>query len=318
MKNSCHYFSSLFLNIPICFSVVILFSSCSTLDQAIVLHEQLDTESLIVVLDGDVSLELVKIKKGDFIMGSSSLAGEGVLEETPHRVMLTRDYWIGRFEVTESQYDAVTKWPRCTHNGCGRRTGRGKEFFFNATFPVGCVNWREAMRFCVFLNRQEEAQKRLPDGYMFMLPTEAQWEYACRAGNSSGQHRRENGMAQIGWFKENSKNMIHPVGQKEPNAWGLYDMQGNLSEWCLDTVEDDYFCDFVSDPLAFSESSYHILRGGSAFDSMSVCTCGGRWFGNEALRGKVNYGFRVALVTIPPGNDNLRECLKGNGLSSAD
>jgi formylglycine-generating enzyme required for sulfatase activity len=267
---------------------------------------------LTVILEGGIPLELIKIKAGSFTMGSSLSSEVGMLSETPHQVTLTRDYWIGKYEVTEEQFDTVTKWPRCDHDECGRV--KGKRTDPKSAYPVGCVSWRECMRFCVKLTEYEKRMGRLPEGYIYLLPTEAQWEYACKSENANRQSSFKK--ERMGWFKENAKGMVHPIGQKQPNARGLYDMLGNLSEWCLDSGEDYSITNNV-DPLVFDEP-YRIYRGGSIDNNIAICTCEWRSFRGEGSRGQKENGFRIALVPIPADKNGLYEYLKGNYLFPAD
>jgi formylglycine-generating enzyme required for sulfatase activity len=145
---------------------------------------------------------------------------------------------------------------------------------------------------------------RLPQGYVYLLPTEAQWEYACKAAGKEVDCN-EGKKEKFGWFKENARGMVHPVGQKLPNSLGLYDMLGNLSEWCLDSGED-YSNSNNLDPLVFDEP-YRIYRGGSFCDRVIECTREGRFFRGEDSRGQKGNGFRVALVPIPVDKNMLYE-----------
>lgn len=263
-----------------------------------------------VILEGGITLEMIKIKAGSFIMGSSLRSEGGMLSEAPHQVTLTRDYWIGKYEVTEEQYDAVTKWSRCKHDKCRRVNGKRKDS--KSAYPVGCLSWRECMYFCIKLTEHEKKMGCLPEGYIYILPTEAQWEYACKSGSNQRSINNES----AGWFKENSKGRVHPVGQKRPNDLGLYDMLGNLSEWCLDSGED-YSISNKVDPLIFDEGD-RVYRGGCFRDSIRIGTCEARWMYGEALIGQANNGFRIALAPIPVDQNGLYEYLEGKYLFPAD
>src|SRR6185295_12837821 len=126
-----------------------------------------------------------------------------------HKVRITRQFEIGKYEVTQEQWQAVM--------------GDNPSNFKGANLPVEKVSWNDAQDFLLKLNAR--------DGYTYRLPTEAEWEYACRAG-SMGDFAGE--LDDVAWYDKNSGSKTHPVGQKRPNVWGLYDMHGNVSEWCSD------------------------------------------------------------------------------------
>jgi formylglycine-generating enzyme required for sulfatase activity len=161
--------------------------------------------------------------------------------------------------------------------------------------PIEWISWSSAMDFCHKLTERERAGGRLPEGYEYTLPTEAQWEYACRAGTTGSFAGDLDAMA---WYEKNSGLQTHPVGQKQPNAWGLYDMHGNVWEWCLD-VYAGYPGGQVTDPrpdnTGPNASAPRMVRGGSAGASAGQCRSA------ERYRNGISYtsaavGFRVALV----------------------
>ena len=247
----------------------------------------------------DVELKLIKVKKGDFQMGSpgSELGRYGV--ETLHGVTLTEDFWLGEMEVTQGQWKAVM--------------GSNSSFFKKGDdYPVEEVSWKDAMKFCKKLNRKYK--KKLPYGYEFSLPTEAQWEYACRAGTTTALNSGKDitpkdgscpNLDAVAWYDENSGDSTHPVGQKQPNAWGFYDMHGNVWEWCLDkcdfsivdfTVITDTYRDGVTDPCC-TQGSDRVGRGGSWDGCARDCRSAGRSCFSPAFR--ISYlGFRLALVPV--------------------
>ena len=131
--------------------------------------------------------------------------------------------------------------------------------------PVESISWDEAVDFCVKLTEKERAAGRLPVGLVYRLPTEAEWEYACRAGTDSrfsfGDCRLAKELQQFGWYSGNSGKQTHTVGKKLPNGWGLYDMHGNVWEWCLDWI-GKYAGGNASDPKGPSRGEYRVCRGG--------------------------------------------------------
>ena len=171
-----------------------------------------------------IGMEFVKIAPGEFVMGCSADDSECNADEKPaHRVQITKAFEMGKYEVTQSQWQAVM--------GSNPSTIKGDDH------PVETVSKNDAHDFLARLNARN-------DGYMYRLPTEAEWEYSARAGTSGTPTASLDDAA---WYAANSEDETHPVGQKKPNAWGLYDMLGNVREW----VEDVYMRDFYSNsPLA--------------------------------------------------------------------
>ena len=179
------------------------------------------------LLPGGVSLEMVKIKAGMFLMGSPWGEKGHFKDEDEHRVTISKPFLIGKYEVTQKQYQAVM--------------GDNPSHFKGEDRPVEKVSWNDANLFCDKLN--ELLAKELPKGYRFDLPTEAQWEYACRAGTNIALNNGRNltcayglcpDLDEVGWFDKNSGGHSRAVGEERPNAWGLYDMHGNVWEWCRD------------------------------------------------------------------------------------
>ena len=231
------------------------------------------TSFLMVPLPGEVMLELCRVKAGSFMMGDARLS-----DSTPHKVTLTQDYWLGKFVVTQAQWVAVMD------DNPSRFKGESR--------PVENVNWQEAWRFCDQLNKL--CAKLIPPGYEFGLPTEAQWEYACRAGESgsdSGSCQNE-GI----WHKGNSDGETHPVGMKCANAWGFHDMLGNVWEWCQDWYGEDYYqaAGAATDPQGAVWGDCRVVRGGSWHHASTSCVSSSR--GHCRLDTKSSSGgFRVCL-----------------------
>ncbi len=217
-------------------------------------HEKMEMSSQITNTIGQT---FVWINPGTFIMGSP-YAGEGVTsDERQHQVTLTRGFYMQTTEVTQGQWKAVMSdslWKRIMWVNPSVLENCGDDC------PVGNVNWNDAHDFIKKLNIKEGTGK-------YRLPTEAEWEYAARAGTTTIVYcgSRESCLDGIAWYRDNSGATPHPVGQKQPNQWGLYDMIGNVSEWVEDRyVERDYAAGSVTtDPKGPSRGRRRVYRGGS-------------------------------------------------------
>ena len=200
-------------------------------------------------------------------------------------VTISKSFWLGKTEVTQAQWESLM--------GGNPSHSKGPDL------PVEQVSWRDAMAFCEVLTQREREAGRLPEGYEYTLPTEAQWEYACRAGTTTRFSFGDSDidLGDYGWYKQNLGIRTHPVGEKLANPWGLYDMHGNVNEWCRDW-KGFYPGGTVTDPAgAASGSTFRILRGGSWNLIARYCRSAVRnWNGP----GDSDYGdgFRVALVPV--------------------
>ncbi len=202
---------------------------------------------------------------GSFQMGSES----GNSDEKPvHEVTLTRGFWLLETEVTQAQWQAVM--------------GNNPSYFHGNNLPVECVSWEDCKEFCTKLSSQ---------GLNVSLPTEAQWEYACRAGTTGAYAGNLDEMA---WYDDNSGSTTHEVGQKKPNAWGLYDMHGNVYEWCSDWW-DSYSESPASDPTGPSSGTLRVFRGGSWNNDAQYCRSANR-NGNTPTNRSRNIGFRPVFL----------------------
>jgi formylglycine-generating enzyme required for sulfatase activity len=228
----------------------------------------------------DLALTLLWVKPGAFTMGSPPDEPNRHKAEGPPRcVTLTTGFWLGKTEVTQSQYEAVD----------GANPSRFTDVGKNA--PVERVSWLDAMAWCKKLTARERAAGRLPAGYAYTLPTEAQWEYACRAGTTGDYAGNPDAMA---WHDQNSGETTHPVGLKEPNAWGFHDMSGNVLEWCLDWY-GDYPRGAETDPTGPDSGHFRMARGGSWRMKIAVGRSAARAGGSPARR-DYTLGFRLALT----------------------
>ena len=237
-------------------------------------------EGVVLNLGAGLELELVPIKAGTFYMGSDV----GAADEHPIRkVTISRAFWLGRTEVTRQQYYHVMKgqpWP------AGKKGG---------DLPQDQVNWKDAKAFCTKLTARERTAGRLPEGYEYALPTEAQWEYACRAG-SRGKYAGD--LESMGWFQDNSGGTAHPVGTKKPNKWGLYDMYGNVWEWCADRYESTYYERGGGiDPKNVWSGGTRVDRGGSWLATARGCRSANRNQEKDSCRSNT-VGFRIGLVPV--------------------
>ena len=245
----------------------------------------------VVQLAPNIKLELVWIKGGTFVMGSPK-SERGRWEgwgEDQRKVVITRPYYIAVFETTQEQYEVLMK---CNPS-------RKKE----KNLPVTDVSWQDAMDFCAELNKL--TAKTRPQNYMFKLPTEAQWEYACRAGTKKALNSDDNlkhkdecsNLDKVGWYKGNSGGFIHPVGLKKPNRWGLYDMHGNAWEYCLDYWTEKPCPRDIIDPQGPLMGEGWVKKGGGFYLDAQRCRSAARSVQGEP---KWYMSFRVALVYVPP------------------
>lgn len=183
--------------------------------------------SVIQLPPGAKKLGLIWISPGTFMMGSKDgdVGYDPLEDEMAFQCVLSDGFWLGEYPVTQSQWQFVM--------------GQNPSHFFrlenNINHPVENISWSEAINFCNRINNL--LLHELPTKYRFSLPTEAQWEYACRAGTSSSFYsgEDESDLARVAWYAGNSEKQTHPVGEKFPNNWGLYDMHGNVCEWCYDS-----------------------------------------------------------------------------------
>ncbi|MBP5674505.1 MAG: SUMF1/EgtB/PvdO family nonheme iron enzyme [Victivallales bacterium] len=250
---------------------------------------QQEGDDYVVTLKPGVDVKLIKVASGTFNMGSENSESD---ERPVHRVTLTKDFWLGETEVTQAQYEAVM--------------GKNPSYFKNGgDHPVESVSWHDAKKFCDALNRV--CKDQLPSGYEFSLPTEAQWEYAARGGGKSKGYGYSGGdnPDEVGWYVDNSNDATHPVRQKKPNELGLYDMSGNVWEWCRDSCEwkdgvvTDTYRDGVVDPWCRSGSG-RVLRGGSWRNDAGFCHSAYRFnYAPSSSRSLV--GFRLALAPVQRG-----------------
>jgi formylglycine-generating enzyme required for sulfatase activity len=216
-------------------------------------------------------MELVYLWPESFTMGSNNGSGD---EKPVHPVTIKEGFYMGRYEVTQAEWYQIM--------------GNSPSFFNGDRLPVEQVSWDDVRSFLNILNQQARARQ---DEFEYRLPTEAEWEYACRAG-TTGDYAGD--VDKMAWHAHNSGNQSHPVGKQQPNAFGLYDMHGNVREWC----EDWYHGNYVGAPtdgsawLSGGEQEYRVLRGGSWY-SLAVNLRSAIRYGNTPDLHGNDIGFRV-------------------------
>ncbi|MBT7302672.1 MAG: SUMF1/EgtB/PvdO family nonheme iron enzyme, partial [Victivallales bacterium] len=228
-----------------------------------------------------VSMEFVWVAPGTFMRVAEG--HEAVRTAIAHKVRITKGFWLGKYEVTQAEYKTIM--------------GKNPSHFKGERNPVERVSWSNAMAFCRKLTEQEQAAGRLPAGYEYRLPTEAEWQYVARGGSRSRgfSYAGSNDLAEVAWHMGNSDEKAHPVGQKKPNELGFHDMSGNVAEWCQDWVAS-YPRGPVTDPQgALAGGGHRVSRGGSWSSSATYCHSARRHpYTPETA--DFNLGFRVALA----------------------
>ena len=226
---------------------------------------------IVIDLGGRVKLEMVLILAGEFLMGDD--------EYRPVRkVNITKPFYLGKYEVTQEQWEAVM--------------GSNPSRFKGPKNPVEQVSWDDCQAFLAKLDAKMGRQ-----GGRFALPTEAQWEYACRAGSTTRYcfGDNESQLGEYAWFDGNSGGQTHPVGEKKPNTWGLYDMHGNVWEWCQDWYGGYQENSPADDPTGPADGSDRVNRGGGWSIDAGGCRSASRYFYQPGIRSYI-LGFRVCSL----------------------
>lgn len=222
---------------------------------------------------GSVSFDLVRIPAGVFMMGASAKDPDAQANEFPaRRITISKSFYLGQYEVTQAQYQEVM--------------GENPSSRIGSNLPVHELTTAKALAFCHKLSALT--------GVNVTLPTEAQWEYACHAGTNTRFNLGdgEEDLARAGWYRENSAEDLHPVGQKKPNAWGLYDMHGNVTEICLDLISS-YVTVLPQDPVGVIDENRSAMRGGGFMHDAALSRCSARMvatprFGGAGMRIVIN------------------------------
>ena len=240
-------------------------------------------------LTNSIGMKFKLIPAGEFMMGSHS-----VNEGPQHKVRIAKPFYMGMTEVTQGQYEKVMGKNPSSYAKTGRTANyvKGTD---TSNFPVETISWDDAVEFCRKLSAVE--------GHTYRLPTEAEWEYCCRAGSATKYcfGDGESSLSEYAWFDENSGFATHPVGTKKPNAWGLFDMHGNVWEWTSDWHDEGYYAKSpTEDPTGPETGSLRIYRGGSWGDAAKYCQSSMRSRNPPSLGDRNDLGFRVARY--PSGN----------------
>ncbi len=233
---------------------------------------------------------LVWIPPGTFTMGSPANEQDRFDNEGPQtQVWISRGFFMGRTEVTQREYQEIMNTNPSYFQG-------------NLELPVEQVSWWDVTSYCTQLTQREQALGRLPVGYVYRLPTEAEWEYACRGGRTTrfcyGDDPGYTELWKYAWYSGNSESKTHQVGTRLLNGWGLCDMHGNVWEWCQDWYGDYYSGGAVTDPKGPGSGSNRVIRGGSWSLDPLRCRSANRcnYFPDYRYS---DLGFRVVLGSVP-------------------
>ena len=227
-----------------------------------------------------LNLDMLWCKPGTFLMGSPQDEEGRAEDETQHKVTLTQGFYLGKHEMTQEQWEKVM--------------GTSPSTFPGPTLPVEQVSWEDAIKFCEKLTQMEKAAGRLPEEWVYTLPTEAQWEYACRAGTTTAYSFGDTMTPKQANYDGNiGKTTV--VGTYPANPWGFHDLHGNVWEWCLDW-SGKYPGGSASDPAGPSFGSARVFRGGSWYRIVWSMRSANRYGTAPAIRG-ISLGFRLSLQT---------------------
>jgi len=227
-----------------------------------------------VEITNSIGMKLALIPAGEFLMGSPESEEDRYDGEHQHKVRITKPFYLGVYEVTQAEYEKVMV--------------ENPSYDKGATNPVEMVSWDDATEFCKRLSTKE--------GRTYRLPTEAEWEYACRAGTTTKYSFGDDAasLGKYAWYLDNSALKAHPVGEKKANAWGLHDMHGNVWEWCQDWY-GGYPVAEVTNPRGPEEATSRVFRGGCWLFGAGGCRSAFR-YGFVSVRRFYFLGFRVSAV----------------------
>ena len=230
-----------------------------------------------------------------FLMGSPNDEKGRFADESRHKVRLTQGFWMGEYQVTQWQWEKLMGSNPSENIDGSNFDWLGFEVKPAPDNPIDCVSWNDCQDYLRKLNSLDSVRGL---GLMFALPTEAQWEYACRAG-TTGAYGGTGRLNRMGWYKGNSVDWTHKVAEKKPNAWGLHDMHGNVWEWCQDwygdyptIIETDLT---ETDPLGPESGTHRVLRGGDFSSDARSCRSSTRGKNRPNSYGR-NGGFRLVAT----------------------
>jgi formylglycine-generating enzyme required for sulfatase activity len=249
--------------------------------------------TLTKLKDPYTGMEFVFVKGGCYKMGDTF--GDGEDDEKPVHEVCVDDFYLGKFEVTQSQWQAVMGNNPSVFKNCGAEGWEGvapaTDKNGGGNCPVEKVSWNDVREFISRLNQRS--------GKRFRLPTEAEWEYAARSGGKREKWAGTSSQGELGlyaWYEGNSSSRTHPVGGKRPNGLGLYDMSGNVWEWCADWYDRNYYRNSPKDnPMGPGDAEYRVLRGGSWVDKPRYVRAAYRLRNGPADRFNPEGGFRLGL-----------------------
>ncbi|MBR1808211.1 MAG: SUMF1/EgtB/PvdO family nonheme iron enzyme [Paludibacteraceae bacterium] len=235
----------------------------------------------------DINMKMIWVEGGDFLMGCTSEQGSCYDDEKNVRRVTVDGFYIGMLEVTQAQWEKVIG--TSIYQQRNKANSSYSIYGAGADYPMYYVSWEEAMEFCRLLSNKT--------GKTYTLPTEAQWEYAARGGKKADgtQYAGSNMVDVVAWYTGNSGQTTHPCGTKRANALGIYDMSGNVWEWCKDWYGSSYPSYDTNNPTGPSSGSSRVLRGGSWNNNAGGCRVANRNSGSRGYRGN-GLGFRVVLL----------------------
>ncbi|MBO7724073.1 MAG: SUMF1/EgtB/PvdO family nonheme iron enzyme [Paludibacteraceae bacterium] len=231
---------------------------------------------MLITLPTGQSFTMIYVEGGSFVMGCTSEQSDCISDERPAHRVTVNSYYIGETEVTQELWSAVM--------------GRNPSYYTGSQRPVEQVSWNDCQKFINKLNQLT--------GRKFRLPTEAEWEYAARGGKKSKAYKYSgsNTLDNVAWYTNNSGNQTHNVKTKFPNELGIYDMSGNVREWCQDWYGSGYYANSPqANPTGPSSGFYRVLRGGSWLSFAQNCRVARRSSNTPSLSSG-NVGFRLILV----------------------
>lgn len=251
-------------------------------------------------ITNSMGMKLKLIPAGNFLMGSPPNEPGRATDEDQHGVEITKPFCIGIYQVTVAQFRTFVQakgYKTEAEKAGDKLTWQQPGFTLADDQPVVLVTWNDAMAFCDWLSEKE--------GKRYLLPTEAQWEYSCRAGTKTVHYCGDDGskLTEYAWFAENAGGQLHPAGQLKPNPWGLHDMYGNAWNWVADWYAPDYYKKSPkADPPGPAAGTARVIRGGSFYDKAVACRSACRNGENAPSTRFANVGFRVVLL-LPLGRD---------------